>query len=116
MSKEPKSYSLPSATVREIESIAKQKKVSNSKIVCDALDFYLGHRSIEGTVRSEMAKVDSSVQAILKSLLVFATVIDEGHLMIPLISSKIGEASTNEIIQKIRGAMMKKGETNNECR
>lgn len=101
MNKEPKSYSLPSATVREIESIAKKKGVSNSEIVRDALDFYLGHRSIEGTVRSEIAKVDAGIHSILKSLLVFAAALDEASPMKPIIAAKIGEQATDDLIRKI---------------
>lgn len=101
MSKEPKSYSLPSATIREIESIAKKKGVSKSEIVREALDFYLGHRSIEGTVRSEIAKVDGGIQAILKSLLVFAAALDEASPMKPFIAAKIGEQATEDLLQKI---------------
>lgn len=106
----PKSYSLPVASVLEVKDLAKKKGVSNSEIVAQALDFYLGHRSIEGTVRAEMAKVDSSVNAILKSLLVFAVALDEASPMKPFIASKIGEQATEDLIRKIENERARAGQ------
>ena len=102
MSKTTKNFSVDERMVKEIQAIAKKKNASDSQIICEAIDFYLGHRSIEGTVRAEMAKVNASTDAILKSLLVLAVSIDEASPMKPFIASKIGEQATEDLIRKIQ--------------
>ncbi len=94
--------------LREIEKIAEARKCFPSVIVREALEFYLGHRSIEGTVRSEIAKVEAGINSVLKTLLIFSDGIDEGILMKEIIAAKIGAAATDEILKKIQ--MMRKGE------
>ncbi len=108
MSKESKSYSIQSSLVREIESLAKKKGVPNSKIIEDAVEFYLGHRSIEGTVRSEIAKVDLGLRSVLETLLIFSEIMGESDLAGPVIAAKIGSTATDDLLKKIR--MAKKGE------
>lgn len=107
MSMTTKNFSASVQTIREIEAEAKRKNCSVSEVIRQALDFYLGHRSIEGTVRSEIAKVDAGIHSILKSLLVFAAALDEASPMKPIIAAKIGEQATDDLIRKIesmRGA------------
>lgn len=106
----PKSYSLPVASVQEVEIIAKKKGVSKSEIVAQALEFYLGHRSIEGTVRAEMAKVDSSVHAVLKSLLVFSVAFEEAGPIRSIVAAKIGKEATDDLIRKIQDEKERDGQ------
>ena len=97
-------FKLDPAIVKEIQKIARDKNSNNSEIIRLAIDFYLGHRSIEGTVRAETAKIESGIASVLKALLVFSESFDEASGMLPIVESQIGRAATEKAISDIRRA------------